>query len=285
MRGVEDDEAIADRFCSQERASVSAIGGFAGRDLVRWGAAASVAVGLHAAAATLGYDWLTSQPSGAPQILVNVNLAPEITAPAPSPVDAPEPGPVMEQSEPQMAASEPPAEAIVPPAPPQPESLFVEPPKTKLVDKPKHEPDPPKQKQKIAAVQPRETNNRPAAPRTTAPPRAERSASLAAPNVAGESRSSVSLSSYAGQLAAHIARFKQYPAAARASGSRGVARVSYTVSRSGQVLAAHLAGSSGIAALDQEAVAAVRRAQPLPPIPANLSQPQTFTSPIAFSIN
>ena len=269
---------------------MSAIGRFTRRDPLRWSAAATVAVGLHAAAFALGYNWLSGrQPAGATQTAVMVDLAPVITAPAQQPVEAPEPGPVLEQAEPQIASNtppaEPPAETIVPPAPVPSDIPIVE--QKKKADEPtkrepKHE-EPVKQKQAIA--RPRESTEKPPASRTSAPPKPERIATAAAPTSLGENTSSVSLTSYAAQVAAHIARFKQYPAAARNQASRGIARVSYTVSRGGQVLSAHLAGSSGTALLDQEALAAVRRAQPLPPIPANLAQPQTLTTPIQFSIN
>jgi protein TonB len=48
------------------------------------------------------------------------------------------------------------------------------------------------------------------------------------------------------------------------------ATVAFTVDRSGRVLSARLAGSSGDSILDQEAVALARRVSPVPPPPANV---------------
>jgi protein TonB len=59
--------------------------------------------------------------------------------------------------------------------------------------------------------------------------------------------------------------------------------VRFAVDRSGRVLSASLAGSAGIPALDQEALAVFRRAEPLPPAPADVTGATfTFTIPIRF---
>jgi len=56
------------------------------------------------------------------------------------------------------------------------------------------------------------------------------------------------------------------------------------IDRSGRVLSAHLIGASGDAALDQEAVALVQRASPVPPPPAGVGGPSiTLTVPVRFS--
>jgi protein TonB len=86
-------------------------------------------------------------------------------------------------------------------------------------------------------------------------------------------------------VAAHLQRFKQYPAASKAAGERGVSRLSFSLGRGGQVLSSRIAGSSGHAALDAETLAMVRRAQPFPPFPPDLKHVTlSFSVPVSFSI-
>lgn len=86
-------------------------------------------------------------------------------------------------------------------------------------------------------------------------------------------------------VAAHLQRFKQYPAASRAAGEKGVSTISFTLSRGGQVLGSRLARSSGHPALDAETMAMVRRAQPFPQMPAEMKQASmAFVVPISFSV-
>jgi periplasmic protein TonB len=96
----------------------------------------------------------------------------------------------------------------------------------------------------------------------------------------GRGRSDAS-SNYDGLVAAHLQRYKQYPAAARKAKSRGVATVSFTVDESGRVTSVELAQTSGVGAFDQEVVAMVRRASPFPRPPDRRSR--DFTVPVRFS--
>jgi protein TonB len=65
-------------------------------------------------------------------------------------------------------------------------------------------------------------------------------------------------------LAAHIAKFQRYPSAARANREQGVARVEFTIDRQGRLLTSRIVQSSGWATLDEETLALLARAQPLP---------------------
>jgi periplasmic protein TonB len=96
----------------------------------------------------------------------------------------------------------------------------------------------------------------------------------------GRGRSDVS-SNYDGLVATHLQRYKQYPAAARKTRSRGVATVSFSVDESGRVTSVELAQTSGIGAFDQEVVAMVRRASPFPRPPDRRSR--DFTVPVRFN--
>ena len=61
--------------------------------------------------------------------------------------------------------------------------------------------------------------------------------------------------------------------------------VTFTMDRTGHVLSVSLLHSSGADDLDEEAVALVRRAEPLPPMPAELpGNTVKLTVPITFSL-
>ena len=113
----------------------------------------------------------------------------------------------------------------------------------------------------------------PPAPATTAPPaRPAPPAAVAA-----------SAQTWEGMLLAHLERRKRYPAEARAQRREGVAYVRFTMTRDGRVLSADLERSSGHPALDREAVALLRRAQPLPKPPPEISgDPVSLSVPVEF---
>ena len=113
----------------------------------------------------------------------------------------------------------------------------------------------------------------PPAPVTTAPPaRPVPPAAVAA-----------SAQTWEGMLLAHLERRKRYPAEARAQRREGVAYVRFTMTRDGRVLSADLERSSGHPALDREAVALLRRAQPLPKQPPEVSgDPVSLSVPVEF---
>ncbi|WP_051631283.1 energy transducer TonB family protein [Afifella pfennigii] len=89
------------------------------------------------------------------------------------------------------------------------------------------------------------------------------------------------LSSYNSRVYAHLARHKRFPPGARRNGT---ATVRFTLSASGNAQGLRLVAGSGDAALDEAAVAMVRRASPFPPIPAEVGRSSmTFTVPINFA--
>ena len=97
----------------------------------------------------------------------------------------------------------------------------------------------------------------------------------------GRGRSDLS-ANYDGSVAAHLTRHKQYPVAARKARAQGVATVTFTVDSSGRVTSVKLESSSGIAPIDHEVVAMVRRASPFPAPPDG--QARNFTVPVRFSL-
>lgn len=174
------------------------------------------------------------------------------------------PGPQMQEAEPPPPEPEKPQEVVeeqVPPTPVQEKAEVVAPP-----EKPKPEPKPIVKPKPKPVERPKKPTEAPA-PRTTATPQAAQAARA----------------NYNGILSAHLQRYKQYPSGAKAAGEQGVAMLSFTVSRNGQVLGAHLARSSGSSALDGETMSMIRRAQPLPSFPPEMTQSSaSFTVPVRF---
>lgn len=92
---------------------------------------------------------------------------------------------------------------------------------------------------------------------------------------------SAAASKYPGLIQAKVTRAAKYPSKAR--GEAGEALVSFTVGAGGKVMQVALARSSGNAALDKAALAAVDRAAPFPPIPEAAGRSSwSFTVPVYF---
>src|SRR5262249_11772886 len=97
---------------------------------------------------------------------------------------------------------------------------------------------------------------------------AVRVASIAASNV------------YASQVFGHLQRFKR----ASASGASGTVTLLFALGRDGSVLSSSISKSSGNAALDQEALSLLRRANPFPPFPVEkVGAQDSFIAPVNFS--
>jgi protein TonB len=86
-------------------------------------------------------------------------------------------------------------------------------------------------------------------------------------------------------LVVHIERFKRYPAEASARGEKGIVQVAFTVDHEGWVSFKHVVRSSGSTILDQEALAMLDRAQPLPRPPDRITTSElSFVIPVRFNI-
>ena len=86
---------------------------------------------------------------------------------------------------------------------------------------------------------------------------------------------------YSGQVAAHLERSKHFPAEGK--GAQGVVKVGFTIDRLGHLLSKQVVESSGIPALDKEAIALVERSQPFPIPPSELVDADlNFTIPVVF---
>ncbi|HWV51689.1 energy transducer TonB [Pseudorhodoplanes sp.] len=82
-------------------------------------------------------------------------------------------------------------------------------------------------------------------------------------------------------LLSHIARFRQYPAGAKA-GQHGVTQLVFAMRRDGSVSEVWIRETSGSRLLDDAAADIIRRAQPLPVIPTDLPDQLTIRLPISF---
>lgn len=89
-------------------------------------------------------------------------------------------------------------------------------------------------------------------------------------------------SAYQEAVRSHVQRFVYYPQGARASQIRGLVKVQFDVGRDGRLIDVWIGQSSGYDALDEAALVVVRRADPLPPIPAALPAQMEMSVPLDF---
>jgi len=168
-------------------------------------------------------------------------------------------------SESETAASEPVSE----PTPPEPEVTE----KAPETPEPIVEAEALKRSKPVEKPRPQKTHAKKQAA-TTAP------ASTASSGI-GQGRSSAD-SNYLGLVAAHLAKHKRFPPEASATGSTGIATITFVIDGQGNFVTAQLAQSSGVPSLDAETQEMVRRASPFPAPPSG--QATSFTVPVNFSL-
>ena len=253
----------------------------AGEEFRRWSLAAAIVCAAHVGLMA-GYLYLPeAEPEGsAVSPAVIVELAPLPVAPA-SPDDL-APGPDMVEAQPTPKPPEQTEPEIVEPMPKieAPAEVTLPLPLPKAAEK-KPEEDPDTQKAETKPVQ-----QQTPAPRTTAAPRSENStaAAPAAPSP-GSAASRAAIASWRDLVLARLQQNKRYPASAEARHEQGVATLSFSVDRNGRVLARSITRSSGVAALDEEVMTMVMRAQPLPAFPPAMTQHSiNLVVPIRFSL-
>lgn len=279
-----------------------------GSTVARWSTAALLVAGAHAGAVWIAINWTQPQvPPGVPDSAIMIELEPlavSETPPAEAPPgpevkqDEPQPEPMEKPPEPEPAPPEPtPPEPVVEPPPPTPEPPMPEPPPPEPVPAPPPSPviseavlppPPPPPKPVVKKVErkiekpvekPRE--RKPVPQQRTAPPATEQRAQVArnAPSAGAATASPAARANWQSLVAAHLNRFKR----PSANGATGTARVAFRIGAGGQVLSASLAGSSGDPALDQEAVALVRRASPVPAPPPEMGGGIALAVPVRFT--
>ncbi|WGD30454.1 energy transducer TonB [Ancylobacter sp. WKF20] len=239
---------------------------------------------------------------------IMIELAEMPVAPAADPVELP-PGPQMVEAPEKVEEEVPPdplaKEEDVPPPEPEPEQepvpqvtespapdievpLPPPPPLASELTPPEKKPEPPKERPKPKPKpKEREKSEKPPAPQTSAAPslNAAPSDRVAAPTSGSSASSSRAQADWRSRLMSHLNRHKRYPNEARANAEQGRPRVAFSIDRAGNVTSVRLAGSSGSASLDEEAVAMVRRASPLPAPPADMPGGSfSFTVPVLFNL-
>ena len=245
-------------------------------ELMRWGICAAVVIAAHGlvALAVTGRSDQGNADAGAP--VLTVELAPLAVAP-PSPPRDLAPGPLMESQS---------QEQVAPEAAPQ---------ESKQVKKEKEIEEPPAPDPQVAMAKPDPMGEEgpiddrpapvvaPAAPVPTAPQAAPTPGPRVAALEVGQvpRPTSAAVAKWERLLVAQLERHKRYPP--QAHGKAGEARLAFSIDRSGHVVASRIVHSSGSDALDQEALALVKRAAPLPPPPAGISDDQlSFVVPIRY---
>ena len=252
---------------------------------IRWAGAAVLVIALHASGTLALLHWQEDDSPDVPGSIA-IELAPVTAAPAVTPADI-APGPAMQEEAPAPEARKKTEETVAEETPPlEPAPLAPEP----AVQLPEPHPDKnekPREKADEKVAHEEDSRQANADPTTTAPPPSEAKPSnaAAAPAPGLSAIAEKAQANWQKSLVAHINRYKRYPTGARARKVEGIVSVEFTLDRSGQILSSRVAHSSGSAVLDEEAVALLRRAAPLPPPPQEVpSQGVSLVLPIRFQM-
>lgn len=171
-------------------------------------------------------------------------------------------------------------------APPEPMREVPEgPPEMRREHQPREEP--PRREPPPIIVPPRAAITLPAPPPTerVAPaPATEATTPRSLPLPPADRPSSQTEATWEAHLLAHLERYRRYPMASRARREQGVVYVRFRMNRRGAVLASQILRSSGSATLDRAALDTLRRAQPLPSIPADRPDELELTMPVEFFV-
>ena len=227
----------------------------------QWTLAFAAALATHALAAMLLPVFLSERNNDPPpprSILVSLTTTPAPARPTP---------PVARPPEPELAPPTP--TAVEPPQPaPVPATVKQVPLTQESVAATNRTPVAKQQvpfEESTAAVG---DDNR--TPEAMAPPSSATTA--AAPSVL-DAVDLAQLQSQYGKIAHRLLnKRKRYPRRAQHRGDEGTVLVTFVVNRHGEVLSYGLKRSSGNTLLDQEALALIQRAQPLPPFPDDLAK-------------
>jgi protein TonB len=256
-----------------------------GDDFKRWSLCAAIVVAAHFGVMASYLLFASQEPTGAamaPAVLID--LAPMPVAPA-SLVDL-APGPEMVESpaQPEPAKPDEAQPEVFEPLPrietPAVVTLPLAEPKPKDEPKPVDEPELKKTQEVVKADQ------TPPAPQTTAPLRSVAPpAPVARAPSPGSVESQAQIMTWRDLVVTRLQNAKRYPSSAEANREQGVVTLNFSVNRNGKVISRSIAKSSGHASLDQEVLALVQRAQPLPPFPPAMTQSVVHLSvPIRFSL-
>jgi TonB family protein len=254
--------------------------------LGRWAGAALVVCAVHLGGAALAFmHWPLDEEAEDVAGAVTMELAP---LPVAAPVDSPNVahGPLMQVAMPTPEAAK---EAIkeveedIPPVEPSPAAepeVALPKPQPEAKEQPKEE-----ELQEAAPEKPTPVEVQ-AAPLTTAPPRVEALPAPGAPKSEGRSATLARAhASWKKGLMREFERHKRVPQAARNNRGQWKAVVVFTLDRAGHVLTSSIKESSGVPALDEEALALLKRVN-IPPAPNELpGDTFEYTLPITFGVD
>jgi len=248
--------------------------------------AAAVVVGaVHVAGAALALMQWQAETSQDAAGSMMVELAPLVAL---TPVDSPDVahGPLMEEAQLTPQASKQAIEEVPKDIPLLEPSPAPEPEVALPIPRPEEKNEPKKEDAKEAVPDKQNAEQASAAPLTTAPPRVEAEPARSSASARGSSASAAQIqASWQKALIDQLNRHKRYPDAARSSRAQGVVVVAFRLDRSGQLMASRVTKTSGSRALDEEALAVLKRASPLPAPPAQIPGPMLdLVLPIQFRI-
>jgi protein TonB len=250
-----------------------------GEEFRRWCLAAALVCAAHFGLLAAYLVIPAEQPEGAAfSPAVMVELAPLPVAPASADDLAPGPDMVEAAPAPKPAEQVPPEIAPMLPVADTPAEVTLPPPEpTPAETKPEED---------VGKAEREPARDSAPAPRTTAAPRSEqRTAAIAQAPSPGSAASSAAIAHWRDLVLARLQQMKRYPPGAEARREQGVATLSFSLDRRGRVLTRSIRRSSGFAALDQEVLAMVQRAEPLPAFPAAMPQNSVnLVVPIRFSL-
>jgi periplasmic protein TonB len=236
------------------------------REGFRWTAAALVVVGLHVLGAIVLRGWqIPVVPAELAPAAIMMDLEP---APVPVPQAMAMPEEPLPEPEPEIVAPPPPPpeivpEVVLPQAVPKPK-----PPQRKRVEH--------KRIERVAPVP---------VPAATSPAPPAEAPVVPVPPTPSPSAAANAMTRFERLLSSHLEREKRYPRLSQQRGEQGTVMLRFTMNRDGKVLAARIERGSGFAALDQEVLALIERAQPLPALPAEITAAQLeLVVPVQFSM-
>ena len=226
------------------------------REALRWIGSFVFVLALHAGAIRMALGWVHGEvPYSPPPAAIMLELAPLPAAPEATPNEAP-PGPELSE---------------VIPEPEEPPPVEMPPPVLAEVTLPEPEPPPPLDLKPPPPPKPDREEGREEAAAAQGLGAAGGTGAVEGRGGADAGRLGRSavgtLPTWKGLLLRHLERHKRYPSEAQRARHEGVTYVRFTMSRDGRILAARIERPSGHAALDQEGLDLLQRAQPLPPLP------------------
>ena len=248
----------------------------------RWLVCGAIVLCAHAAIGAAMVKWADSEDLSLPASAVVVDFAPVAAAPEHLDSELP-PGPEQVMSD---ASPNRPTESVEDKPEEKIEQKVVEEELPELPPAPN--PEMAVAPQEVQQEAPQRLEPRAPAPATTAPQAIpDHVAAVPVAPMQGplSPRPSNVLPTWRIQVAALLERNKRYPPNAHSRREQGVVQLSFSLDRKGMVIASRIAASSGSTALDEEAMALVRRAQPFPPPPSELTGAHIdLTVPIRFNL-